>query len=67
VKTLQVSQNSPAESAGLKVGDAIVEFGTLKSDNFTSLKAIAAIVESSVNQVEIPQKLIRGVITTTAK
>jgi len=45
-----VSPNSPAETAGLKVDDKIVEFGTLNADNFVSLKSISTIVESSVDQ-----------------
>lgn len=44
--------------------DAIVEFGTLKSDNFSSLKSFAAIVESSVNQ-NIRVRVIRdGAVKT---
>ena len=44
--------------------DAIVEFGTLKSDNFSSLKSFVAIVESSVNQ-NIRVRVIRdGAVKT---
>lgn len=44
--------------------DAIVEFGTLKADNFTSLKSFSGIVESSVNQ-NIRVRVIRdGAIKT---
>ena len=45
-----MTENSPAAFAGLKVGDSVVEFGTLKSDNFSSLKSVSAIVEASINQ-----------------
>ena len=46
----QVSAGSPADVAGLKVGDLMVEFGTLNAQNFTSLKSVSTIVESSVDQ-----------------
>jgi 26S proteasome non-ATPase regulatory subunit 9 len=45
-----VSENSPAEVAGLRVGDAVTEFGTLNSDNFESLKSVAAVTESNAGQ-----------------
>jgi 26S proteasome non-ATPase regulatory subunit 9 len=50
VQVDQVSGGSPAEVAGLKIGDLMVEFGTLNSDNFTSLKSVSTIVESSFDQ-----------------
>ena len=46
----QVSAGSPAEVAGLKIEDLMVEFGTLNSVNFTSLKSVSTIVESSLDQ-----------------
>jgi predicted metalloprotease with PDZ domain len=55
----KVSQESPASTAGLQVGDMIVEFGTLKSDNFTSLTLLATVAESSKNE-NIRVKVIRN-------
>ena len=46
----QVSAGSPSEVAGLKIEDLMVEFGTLNSGNFTSLKSVSTIVESSLEQ-----------------
>ena len=50
IRVDEVSPNSPAETAGLRVDDAIVEFGTLNAENFVSLNSISAIVESSVDE-----------------
>nr|XP_054760549.1 26S proteasome non-ATPase regulatory subunit 9-like [Lytechinus pictus] len=45
-----VSQGSPAEKAGVHVGDKILEFGSLASMNFRSIKDIAPVVQHSQNK-----------------
>jgi len=55
----QVSEESPAFVAGLKVGDMIVEFGTLKSDNFTNLASLATVAELCKNE-NMRVKVIRN-------
>jgi len=42
-----VDQGSPADSAGLKVGDEIVQFGSVVSGNFESMQTIATVVQHS--------------------
>lgn len=54
-----MSDESPASTAGLQVGDLIVEFGTLKSDNFTNLTMLATVAESSKNE-NMRVKVIRN-------
>ena len=39
-----VSDGSPADDAGLKVGDLVIEFGTQNSTNFKSLAEIGQLV-----------------------
>ncbi|XP_014672792.1 PREDICTED: 26S proteasome non-ATPase regulatory subunit 9-like [Priapulus caudatus] len=43
-----VAEGSPAEQAGLVVGDGLVEFGSVISENFKSLQDIAAVVQHSL-------------------
>merc|ERR1719320_267537 len=64
-----VSPGSPAETAGLKVGDAVVSFGTVDSSNFKgNLRAIASVVESSQNQtVRVQVVRSRRVVTLSLK
>ena len=64
VRVDQVNPGSPAEYAGLRVDDVIVEFGTCNAENFSSLKSISAIVESSVEQ-NIRVRVIRDGIVKT--
>lgn len=45
-----VSRGSPAEECGLKIGDQIIEFGSVTHSNFTSLNAIAQVVQHSRNR-----------------
>ena len=40
-----VSSGSPADQVGLKVGDSILQFGSLTKRNFTSLSDVARIVQ----------------------
>ncbi|XP_071387801.1 26S proteasome non-ATPase regulatory subunit 9 isoform X1 [Centroberyx affinis] len=42
-----VTQGSPACGAGLRVGDEIIEFGTVNTGNFQSLQNIASVVQHS--------------------
>ncbi|PIK61005.1 putative 26S proteasome non-ATPase regulatory subunit 9 [Apostichopus japonicus] len=42
-----VSTSSPAEKAGLQVGDRIVEFGSVAADNFKSMRDIGSLVQHS--------------------
>ncbi|XP_026481082.1 26S proteasome non-ATPase regulatory subunit 9-like [Ctenocephalides felis] len=49
-KITVVSVDSPAQQAGLIVGDVITEFGSLHFDNFTSLHQIGQIVSNSVGK-----------------
>nr|XP_009861810.1 26S proteasome non-ATPase regulatory subunit 9-like [Ciona intestinalis] len=45
-----VSRDSPAEEAGLKVGDVIIEFGSVTSRNFQSIREIGEVVKHSVGR-----------------
>ncbi|XP_009861810.2 26S proteasome non-ATPase regulatory subunit 9-like [Ciona intestinalis] len=45
-----VSRDSPAEEAGLKVGDVIIEFGSVTSRNFQSIREIGDVVKHSVGR-----------------
>eukprot|EP00731_Ephydatia_muelleri_P009557 Em0005g143a len=47
-KINSVTDGSPAALAGLQVGDAIVEFGTLNAANFSALSDLALIAQHSV-------------------
>ncbi|XP_057688652.1 26S proteasome non-ATPase regulatory subunit 9 isoform X2 [Corythoichthys intestinalis] len=42
-----VTQGSPASVAGLKVGDEVIEFGSVNSGNFQNLHNIASVVQHS--------------------
>ncbi|XP_034728736.1 26S proteasome non-ATPase regulatory subunit 9 [Etheostoma cragini] len=42
-----VTQGSPACGAGLRVGDEIIEFGSVNTENFQNLQNIASVVEHS--------------------
>jgi S1-C subfamily serine protease len=39
-----VSEGSPADDAGIKVGDLVIEFGTQNATNFKSLAEIGQLV-----------------------
>ncbi|KAL5494448.1 hypothetical protein EMCRGX_G015784 [Ephydatia muelleri] len=49
-KINSVTDGSPAALAGLQVGDAIVEFGTLNAANFSALSDLALIAQHSVER-----------------
>ncbi|KAM7416680.1 hypothetical protein PAMA_018642 [Pampus argenteus] len=42
-----VTQGSPACGAGLRVGDEVVEFGSVNTENFQNLQNIASVVQHS--------------------
>lgn len=42
-----VTQGSPASGAGLKIGDAVIEFGSVNTGNFQNLQNIASVVQHS--------------------
>lgn len=43
----RVDDGSPASSAGLQVGDEIIQFGSVSNANFVNMQSIATIVEHS--------------------
>ena len=53
-----VTNGSPANDAGLKVGDLIIEFGTQNVTNFKSLADIGQLVQNSQNR-NVRVKLLR--------
>ena len=65
-----VSRGSPAEEAGLKVGDVIVRFGSVTKSNFTGLGCVGEVVQHSAN-AGIRVEVVRGggteVVTLTPK
>ncbi|XP_043099246.1 26S proteasome non-ATPase regulatory subunit 9 [Puntigrus tetrazona] len=42
-----VTQGSPAFQAGLRVGDEIIEFGSINTQNFRTLRDVASVVQHS--------------------
>ncbi|XP_023245269.1 26S proteasome non-ATPase regulatory subunit 9 [Copidosoma floridanum] len=54
-----VSPGSPAELAGIQTEDLILEFGSITSSNFNSLKDIGSIVENS-RYKNVAVKIKRG-------
>ena len=64
-----VSDGSPAQTAGLKVGDAVVSFGSVDTSNFNGdLKAIAGVVQTSQDKsVRVQVVRDRRVVTLTLK
>uniref|UniRef100_A0A8C0YFV1 26S proteasome non-ATPase regulatory subunit 9 n=1 Tax=Cyprinus carpio carpio TaxID=630221 RepID=A0A8C0YFV1_CYPCA len=42
-----VTQGSPAFQAGLRVGDEIIEFGSINAHNFRNLRDVASVVQHS--------------------
>jgi 26S proteasome non-ATPase regulatory subunit 9 len=55
----QVTDGSPAASAGVKAGDRIAEFGSVTAANFTGLKNVADVVQHSVGS-PVHVLLVRG-------
>lgn len=45
-----VSPGSPAEKAGLQLGDRIVKFGSVNAENFQNMQNIASVVQHSKGQ-----------------
>ena len=45
-----ISRTSPAEAAGLKIGDVILQFGSVTKQNFTGLDAIGNVVKHSIGK-----------------
>jgi 26S proteasome non-ATPase regulatory subunit 9 len=45
-----VSNQSPAETAGLHVGDLVCRIGTIRKDNFRTMQDVAALVNNSENR-----------------
>jgi 26S proteasome non-ATPase regulatory subunit 9 len=45
-----VAKNSPAEQAGLCVGDKLVQFGSISCENFRNLKDIGSLVQFSIER-----------------
>lgn len=62
LKVNLVSASSPAELAGIEVGDLIMEFGSIDSRNFRTLKDVGDLVERS-RYKPIFVKIKRGVNT----
>merc|ERR1711971_120340 len=63
-----VSDGSPANDAGLEVGDLVIEFGTQNATNFKSLAEIGQLVKNSENRnirVRILRNLPFGELVTT--
>ncbi|CAF1067320.1 unnamed protein product [Adineta steineri] len=45
-----VSNHSPAETAGLHVGDLVCRIGTIRKDNFRTMQDVASLVNNSENR-----------------
>ncbi|KAK7497073.1 hypothetical protein BaRGS_00011603 [Batillaria attramentaria] len=50
LKVDRVDSGSPASSAGIEVGDEVVEFGSVTAENFTSLQQIGGVVQHSIGR-----------------
>ncbi|XP_046854106.1 26S proteasome non-ATPase regulatory subunit 9-like isoform X2 [Xenia sp. Carnegie-2017] len=55
----ELSPLSPAENAGLRVGDEIIRFGSLNIENFDNMQSVANVVQHSMGQ-SIPIIIRRG-------
>ncbi|XP_060592083.1 26S proteasome non-ATPase regulatory subunit 9-like [Ruditapes philippinarum] len=55
---MSVDEGSPAELAGLKVGDSVVQFGSLTAENFQGLQNIATVVQHSIDKA-LPVAVVR--------
>ncbi|XP_066255439.1 26S proteasome non-ATPase regulatory subunit 9 [Euwallacea similis] len=58
-KITVVSKGSPADYAGIKAGDEVVEFGSVNSKNFKAITDIATVVQHSQGS-QMGLKLKRG-------
>ncbi len=54
-----VTEGSPAEESGLRVGDRVAAFGSVRADNFTNLSAIGRLVQDSKNR-ELEVTVVRA-------
>ncbi|XP_020511573.2 26S proteasome non-ATPase regulatory subunit 9 isoform X2 [Labrus bergylta] len=54
-----VTQGSPACGAGLRVGDEVIEFGSVNTGNFQNLQNIASVVQHSEGKL-LRVSVIRG-------
>ena len=45
-----VSSQSPAETAGLHVGDLVCRIGTIRKENFRTMQDVASLVNNSENR-----------------
>ena len=62
----EVSPGGPAAAAGLRVGDAILRFGTVHAANHQKLRALAQVVGASIGQpVRVAVRRAMGAGTTT--
>lgn len=61
-----VIADSPAESAGLKLGDAIYQFGDVNHTNHENLQAIVNLVKSNLN-FAITVKVLRKTLLGTSE
>ncbi|CAI5441591.1 unnamed protein product [Caenorhabditis angaria] len=51
VKVSAVTESSPADEGGIKKDDLILQYGSLHFDNFSELKQLAQITNSSENKI----------------
>ncbi|XP_074030462.1 26S proteasome non-ATPase regulatory subunit 9 isoform X2 [Leptinotarsa decemlineata] len=58
-KVTVVSEGSPADYAGIKANDEVVEFGSVNANNFKSITDIATVVQHS-DGTQVNVKLKRG-------
>ncbi|XP_066270122.1 26S proteasome non-ATPase regulatory subunit 9-like [Branchiostoma lanceolatum] len=54
-----VAAGGPASTAGLQVGDLVLQFGSVTPGNFTGLQNIAQVVQHSEGKT-VPVKVLRG-------
>ncbi|CAH8562133.1 unnamed protein product [Schistosoma rodhaini] len=60
LKIDQISPNSIVEQADLKVGDRIIQFGSVSADNFTSLQDISTVFRNTSPGSYIHVSISRG-------
>ncbi|KAH8877184.1 26S proteasome non-ATPase regulatory subunit 9 [Schistosoma japonicum] len=60
LKIDQIASNSIAEQADLKVGDLVIQFGSVSADNFDSLQDISTVFQNTAPGNFIHISVIRG-------
>ncbi|KAK4471705.1 hypothetical protein MN116_005107 [Schistosoma mekongi] len=60
LKIDQIAPNSIAEQADLKVGDRVIQFGSVSADNFVSLQDISTVFRNTAPGSFIHISIIRG-------